>query len=95
MHDEQQSSGGYIWKAEYVKKERKRKNYPLPSCKQVLQYDINNNLINEYDSIADAARYILRERHSELVLKHVTKRISSCLNGKNKTSYKYIWKFKI
>ena len=95
LHDEQQSSGGYIWKAEYVKKERKRKNYPLPSYKQVLQYDINNNLINEYDSIADAARYILRERHSELVLKHVTKRISACLNGKNKTAYKYIWKFKL
>jgi len=52
--------------------------------KPVLQYDINGNLIKEWDSAGIAAK----------LLKISVGNIWMCCNGKYKTSYGFIWKYK-
>jgi len=52
--------------------------------KEVLQYDLNMNLLNEFKSLAEAARSI-NGSHGN---------ISMCCQGKRKTAYKFIWKYK-
>ena len=52
--------------------------------KTVLQYDLNMNFIKEYKSLAEAARNI-NGNHGN---------ISMCCQGKRKTAYKFIWKYK-
>lgn len=52
--------------------------------KKVLQYDLNMNLLNEFKSLAEAARNI-KGNHGN---------ISMCCQGKRKTAYKFIWKYK-
>ena len=52
--------------------------------KEVLQYDLNMNLLNEFKSLAEAARSI-NGNHGN---------ISMCCQGKRKTAYKFIWKYK-
>lgn len=72
------SAGGYIWRFKY--------NQPIKDTgnkKPVIQYDLYNNKIAQYDSISDAAKEtgIIR------------KGINDCCNGKLQTSGGYIWKF--
>lgn len=52
--------------------------------KSVLQYDLNMNLLNEFKSLAEAARSI-NGNHGN---------ISMCCQEKRKTAYKFIWKYK-
>lgn len=52
--------------------------------KPVLQYDKQNNFIQEWKSASQAALFLKKDSSS----------ISECCNGKRKTAYKYIWKFK-
>lgn len=54
--------------------------------KKVLQYDLNGNLINEYESIMEAARKINKPDSFG--------NISRCCKGKLKTSCKFIWRYK-
>jgi Zn finger protein HypA/HybF involved in hydrogenase expression len=91
IHGNQLTCGGFIWKAEYIRKKRKT---PLKSCKKVFQYNIDGKLINEYISISSAADSILHTRKKGISKKQICKNISKCLHNKTKTSYGYIWKFK-
>ena len=54
---------------------RKSKNKPI------LQFDLNNNFIREWECTADVGKEV---RHN----------IRHCLKGKQKTAYGYIWKYK-
>lgn len=56
----------------------------LKGYKPVIQYDLNLNYVNEFDSIIDAH---LRTNTNK-------SGISECCNGKQKTAGGYIWKFK-
>lgn len=51
---------------------------------KILQFDKNNNLIKEWESISEAAR----------ILKTSKSHISSCCQNKRKTACKFIWKYK-
>lgn len=53
--------------------------------KKVLQYDLQGNFIREWASAIDAERDIAGK---------FTGAISKCANGRSKTSYGYIWRFK-
>lgn len=53
--------------------------------KPVFQYDLNNNLIKEYDSITSASNQFKSDKSGL---------ISRCCNNKQKTALGYIWKFK-
>lgn len=75
-------SGGFVWKY-------KTKNYPLKiekpilgNNKPVLQFDLNDNFIREWES--------QQEVKKELKIKD----ISHCLVGRHKTAAGYKWKFK-
>lgn len=69
---------------EATKNNRIHKRYTVPK-KVVLQYDLNNNLINEYDSVTSASIQFNKDK---------TPIISRCCNNKQKTGLGYIWKFK-
>jgi len=52
--------------------------------KKVEQYDINNNLINTFDSVNDAYRHLNKKYGGS---------IGKCCNGKSKNCLGYIWKW--
>jgi group I intron endonuclease len=52
--------------------------------KPVLQYDLNDNLINEYKSVSEASKFTPCARQA----------IYKCCIGKYKTSYGFKWKYK-
>lgn len=58
--------------------------------KQVEKYDLENNLIDTFSSIADAAKSI-----GGLVQKTKSNKIGECCSGERKTIYSFIWKFKL
>lgn len=64
----------------------KRKNNPKRNdlTKPILQFDKNNNFINEFSSIREASKYL---NVSEAA-------ISYCCRGKSKTSSGFIWKYR-
>lgn len=55
-------------------------------AKPVQMYDYDDNLINEFESIKDASRYINKPCGR--------KYISRCCRGISKHAYNYVWKFK-
>jgi group I intron endonuclease len=57
--------------------------------KKVQKYDLEENLIEEFNSIADAARSI-----EGLVQKTKSNKIGECCGGSRKTIYGFIWKFR-
>lgn len=61
-----------------------RKSKDNSCSKKVLQYDMNNNLIKEWDSTMDIQR--------ELNIRNSC--ISACCRGKYKQSHNFIWKYK-
>lgn len=52
--------------------------------KVVLQYDLSDNLLKEWQSLSDIKRNLSFDISP----------ISKCCKGKQKTSYDYKWKFK-
>ena len=62
----------------------KPKNY-LGHYKPILQYDSQDNLINEYQSAQEAGRYLNKSGNS----------IADCAAGKQKTAYGFKWKYKL
>jgi len=61
----------------------KHKNY-LGHHKPIIQYDLQGNLLNEYQSAQEAGRYLNKSGNS----------IADCAAGKQKTAYGYKWKYK-
>lgn len=61
-----------------------RKGSILKTAKQVLQYSLDGKFIKEYYSAMEAARQNNCRQGG----------ISECCNGKQKTAYGYVWKYK-
>lgn len=55
------------------------------SQKSILQYDLQNNLLNEYQSAQEAGRCLNKSGNQ----------IADCASGRQKTAYGFIWKYKI
>lgn len=65
------------------------------SCKtpkKVQQFDLDNNFIKEWDSIADAAHWLVDNGFAKKYNGGVRQKISMCTKGQLKTAYKFIWK---
>lgn len=60
-------------------------NVQYSVCKPILQYDKNGNFIREYSSMTEAGK--------ELGL-NSPGNIGSCLTGKRKSAYNFVWKYK-
>lgn len=64
-------------------------NYKLigeKNSKSILQFDIQNNLIQEFKSIKEALEYLKKPVNNAC--------ITACLKGRQKTAFGYIWKYK-
>ena len=64
------------------------------NSKIVIQYDIKNNYIQEFPSIAEAARWLFNNQKCKTLNKGVISHIREVCNNKRNTAYGYIWKFK-
>ena len=53
------------------------------NSKPVLQYDLNGNFLQRFNSVADANRHLGVKSYS----------IAECAKGKNKTAYGFKWKY--
>lgn len=60
-----------------------------PFKKKILKFDREDNYIESFDSIADAARSIT----TGATLKSISNRISETCQEKRKSAYDFIWKF--
>jgi hypothetical protein len=58
----------------------------------VLQYDLEDNFITEWESKGQAAEWIKEQTGKT---SNVTSQIKDCILGKQKTAFKYKWKYKI
>ena len=72
-----------------ISKSMKGKIIPKEKLKKpVLQYDLEGNFIKEWNSGSEATIVLTNYKNKCSTL------ISECCNGKRKTAYKFIWKFK-
>lgn len=65
------------------------------SCKnpvKIQQFDLQNNFIKEWNSIAEAAHWLVDNGYAKTYNGGVRQKISLCIRGKQKTAYKFIWK---
>ena len=65
------------------------------TCKipvQIQQFDLNGKFIKQWDSIADAAHWLVDNGYAKTYNGGVRQKISMCTKGKVKTAYKFIWK---
>lgn len=58
-----------------------RDNSRKANNKPILQFDLDGNFIREWNCATDVG-------------KEASRNISSCLRGKTKTAYGYVWKYK-
>lgn len=88
---------GYIWryKTDFdlaeLSIETMQRETKTPRTKAVLQYDLQNNLIAELDSAAEASRIIQPNKAKQ---RTVAKAINDACRGVKKTAYGFIWKYK-
>ena len=64
-------------------------------CKEPLkvrQFSLDNEFIRQWDSIADAAHWLVDNGYAKTYNGGVRQKISMCTKGKVKTAYKFIWK---
>jgi predicted GIY-YIG superfamily endonuclease len=57
----------------------------------VLQYDLNENFIKEWESKGQAAKYIKQQTGKT---SNITSQIKDCILGRQKTAYGFKWKYK-
>jgi len=60
-------------------------------AKSVLQYDLNDNLIKEWESKGQAAEWIKEQTGKT---SNITSQIKDCCLGRQKTVFKFKWKYK-
>lgn len=60
-------------------------------AKPVLQYDLENNFIKEWESKGQAAEYIKQQTGKT---SNLTSQIKDCILGKQKTAFGFKWKYK-
>jgi len=65
---------------------------PMTTGKVVHQYSLNNDYINTFMSLSEAARYLKDEYNITANISSIVCNIGRCLSGKRKTAYKFIWK---
>jgi hypothetical protein len=62
--------------------------------KPVIQFDLQGNVIKEYNMIIDAAVFLLQTTHQHMKLNGLKNGIKDCCSGKQKTSGGFRWEFK-
>ena len=60
--------------------------------KKVKQYSLDGTFIKEWDSITQAAHWLVDNKYAKTYNSGVNSKIGLCMRGKSKTAYKFIWK---
>lgn len=58
----------------------------------VLMFDLNNNLVKEWESKGQAAEWVKEQTNKT---SNITSQIKDCILGRQKTAHGYKWKYKI
>jgi len=76
------------WLVDNIERSKKislsKQGKPSPKRRPVIQYDLDGNYVNEFDSIYNAGKY----------LNKTSVAICDCCNMKRKTAYGYKWQYK-
>lgn len=64
----------------------------INSKKSITQYNLQKEEVQQFDSIADAAHWLVDNGYAKTYNGGVRQKISMCIQGKMKTAYKFIWK---
>ena len=78
---------------EYHIKVQSKGHLNVNQKKAVSQYDKNGNLIQIFESIADAARWLYEQGKVPSLNGGVRTNISRVCQNKRKSAYKYVWKY--
>ena len=71
-----------------------RTNKIIKDSKQIIAYDTNSNFIKQFNSLSDAARWLIDEGIAQTdEVKNVVTAIGRVAQGKRKTAYKMLWKY--
>lgn len=92
----QQKSCGYRWQNDFddIPMNNYHELYHTNNfTTKVQQYDLQMNLLNEFESIKDASIYLQTKNNLNKTIKNISTGISACCSGKQKTAFKYIWKY--
>ena len=63
--------------------------------KKIEMYDLEGNLLKDFSSLAEAAKYIQLEQNKTSNIKGMTVHIRQVAQGKRKTAYGFVWKYNI
>ena len=69
------------------------KEQMLVSKKTVYQYDKQNNFLQEFESVNEAARWVIKNNISKSNINGTSGKICNCANNKAKSAYGFIWKY--
>lgn len=89
---ENRTAYGYVWRykegkvLKHIDISIDPTSIPSQIVKPVLQCDLDGNFIREFGSSREVARYLDKP--------YARRDIMKCCQGKNKTAYGYIWKYK-
>lgn len=65
------------------------------NSKPVDMFDLNNKFVCSFESIGDAAKYIQDNKLAKTnCFVSIKQKIRYCSHGKNKSAYKFIWRFR-
>jgi len=90
LHGHRKTTGGFIWKFADDKKTvyKRKKPYAKDVNRKrvpILQYDLKNNLLKEYESVASACTQNSFTSRTNIIAN---------LKGRTKSAYGFIWKYK-
>ena len=75
-------------------KNKGQKNFKLTLQKPIIQLTKNNEVINEFPSVTEAAKWCFENNLCITLNSGVRSHIAEAANGKRKTAYGFIWKYK-
>ena len=96
--DQKGHAYGYIWRYKVdfdlpaLPPEVLRLEHKTPRAKAVLQFDLENNFIAEFDSAAAASRAFQPDKSKQRTF---AKKINEACLGHIKTAHNFIWKYKV
>jgi hypothetical protein len=72
--------------------DKHKKSLAQKNSRKIIQYDMQGNFIKEWNSAADAERFINNQPKANW--KELRNNINDCCRGRQKSSYNFIWKYK-
>lgn len=66
----------------------------LWKASQILQFSLDNNFIQEFASMSEAANFLITNNITKSQVKHIVTNIGRCCKNQRKSAYGFIWKIK-